>query len=244
MFSSSPESQGRAHATKRAPYSFYATLELRLPIWVTLQTLWIFEHRGASKIDDRQKVMRYVFISGIPASGKSYLAQKVAKITGALHFKVDDWREEFRVDKHADWVDFFWNKNESDYWDKTGCEKHWQNIVKQSEALWPDIVKKIKEVVKSGKPAIFEGVNILPHLAKQDLNFEGIVLLGESIEIIFERNKEDPRWGKTETLQLKEAEVFYNCEGKRYQAEAEKQGYKAFSDIKLAEAELVKLLNK
>jgi len=51
--------------------------------------------------------MKYVFISGIPASGKSYLAEKVAKATGALCFKVDDWREEFRKDKHADWVDFF-----------------------------------------------------------------------------------------------------------------------------------------
>jgi len=51
--------------------------------------------------------MKYVFISGIPASGKSYLAAKVARTTGALHFKVDDWREEFRKNKHVNWVDFF-----------------------------------------------------------------------------------------------------------------------------------------
>ena len=30
--------------------------------------------------------MKYIFISGIPASGKSYLAKKVAKATGVLHF--------------------------------------------------------------------------------------------------------------------------------------------------------------
>ena len=49
--------------------------------------------------------MKYVFISGIPASGKSYLATKAARIIGVLHFKVDDWREEFRKDKHADWLE-------------------------------------------------------------------------------------------------------------------------------------------
>ena len=187
--------------------------------------------------------MGYVFISGIPASGKSHLAQKMCEITGALHFKVDDWREEFRVNKNADWVDFFWNKNESEYWSKTSCEEHWQNIIEQSEALWPDIVKKIRKVVKYGKLAIFEGVNILPHLARQDLNFEGIILLGESVETIFKRNKKDPRWGKTEALQLKEAEMFYNCEGQKYKAEAEKYGYQIFTNHALAEAKLLKLLS-
>ncbi len=188
--------------------------------------------------------MKYAFISGIPASGKSHLAKKIAKNMGVLHFKIDDWREEFRKEKHADWVDFFWNKNESEYWDKTGCDEHWQNIAKQSEALWPDVVNKIGEVVSSGKSAIFEGVNILPHLARRDLKFEGIILLGESFEIVFERNKKDPRWGETEELQQKEAEIFFNCESPKYKAEAEKYGYKVFSDANLAEVELLKLLNK
>ena len=190
------------------------------------------------------RTMKYAFISGIPASGKSYLAERIAKINGTLHFKVDDWREEFRKNNNADWIDFFWNKNEWKYWDKTSCVEHWQNIVKQSEALWPDIVKKIEEVIKSGKPAIFEGVNILPHLAKRDLDFGGIVLLGESVEVIFERNKKDPRWGETEELQLKEAEYFYNCEGPKYKSEADKYGYEAFYDADTAEAALIKLLSE
>lgn len=186
--------------------------------------------------------VKYIFIGGIPAAGKSYLAKKIAKSTGALHFKVDDWREEFRVNKHADWIDFFWNKNESEYWDKISCEEHWQNIVKQSEALWTDIVKKIRKVIKSGKPAIFEGVNILPHLAAKDINFPGIFLVGESLEAIFERNKKDPRWGQTETLQKKEAEIFYNCEGLIYKKEAEKYGFKVFYSSIEAEKELIGLL--
>ncbi|OIP79123.1 MAG: hypothetical protein AUK17_00985 [Parcubacteria group bacterium CG2_30_44_18] len=51
--------------------------------------------------------MKYAFISGIPASGKSYLAEKIAKALKMKHFETDDWREEFRRDEHADWVDFF-----------------------------------------------------------------------------------------------------------------------------------------
>ena len=78
-----------------------------------------------------------------------------------------------------------------------------------------------------GKSAIFEGVNILPHLAHCDLNFKGIILLGESFEVILERNKKDPRWGQTEELQKKEAE---------------KYGFKTFSDPMLAEKELLEIL--
>lgn len=131
--------------------------------------------------------MNYAFISGIPASGKSYLAARVAKIVGIQHIGIDDWKKEMEENPELKkWIDFFWNKNESEYWDKTGYEEHWQNIVKQSEALWSDIIKKIRKVVKSGKPAIFEGVNILPHLARRDLDFEGLVLLGESFEKILE----------------------------------------------------------
>jgi len=186
--------------------------------------------------------MKYAFISGIPASGKSYLAEIIALALKMKHFETDDWREEFRRDEHADWVDFFWNKNEAEYWAKTDCEEHWRNMVRQSEALWPEIFKKIGKVVKSGKPAIFEGVNILPHLAHKDLDFPGIFLLGESLETILRRNKQDPRWGQTEELQKKEAEIFFNCEGPKYKQEAEKHGFKTFPDPMLAEKELLKIL--
>lgn len=186
--------------------------------------------------------MKYAFISGIPASGKSYLAAKIARTIGVRHFEVDDWREKFRKGKNADWVDFFRNKNEAEYWENTDCEKHWKNIIKQSEALWPEIVSKIRKVIKSGKPAIFEGVNVLPHLAHRDLDFNGIVLLGESFEIISERNKQYPRWGQTEELQRKEADAFFYCEGPKYKQEAEKYGFKTFTDSVLAEKELLELL--
>ena len=61
--------------------------------------------------------MQYVFIGGIPASGKSHLARKIAKTTGARHVEIDTWRDEMAVDpKLKYWVDFFWNLDEEKNW--------------------------------------------------------------------------------------------------------------------------------
>lgn len=188
-------------------------------------------------------MMRYAFISGIPASGKSHLARKVAAEVGALHVAIDDLREELKNDPRLKkWVDFFWNVDEEEYWKSTSCKEQWENLRKQSEAFWPRILERIGAVRETGEPVVFEGVNILPHLAFRDLDFPGIVLLGESFEVILERNKKDPRWGKTEELQRKEADAFWNCERPRYQSEAEKYGFKTFADPVSAENELLKLL--
>lgn len=187
----------------------------------------------------------YVFIGGIPASGKSYLARKVAEKTGAFHVNLDTLRKEMRNDpKLKYWTDFFFNQDEKKYLDlkQTSYEDHWQNIVKQSEAFWPTIMKKVNEVKKNYPSAIFEGINILPHLAKRDFDFPGIFLLGEAFEQIFERNKQNPRWGQTEDLQRKEAELFFNCDRPKYKEEAERYGYKTFEDFNTAEKELQSLL--
>ncbi len=190
--------------------------------------------------------MKYVFIGGIPASGKSYLARKIAKETGAVHVDLDELRcsEMIKNPELKPWVEFFIDKDEKNYWENTSCEEDWENLKKQSEAFWPTILKKIKEVQNSGKSAIFEAVNILPHLARKDLNFKGIFLLGESFETIFERNKKDPRWGKTEELQRIEADRFFNCEGKMYKQEAEKYGFKTFNSAEEAEGEIKNLFKE
>ena len=165
--------------------------------------------------------MNCAFISGIPASGKSYLAAKVARELGIRHIAVDDWREEMACDPELKkWVNFFFDLEEEEYWRTTSPEEQWENIRKQSEAFWPTIARKIKEVQRSGEGTIFEGVNLLPHLVRKDLDVEGIVLLGESLDLIWERNRMDPRWGKTEELQKKEAEAFWYGERPRYQSEA------------------------
>lgn len=189
--------------------------------------------------------MKYVFISGIPASGKSYLAAKIAKAIGVLHIEIDEWQEEMKNDPELKkWVNFFWDQDEAEYWRTTNCDKQWENLKNQSEALWPATLKRIKDIQNSGKPAIFEGVNILPHLASQALDFEGIILLGESFEKILERNEQNPLWGQTKELQRMEAEAHYNCERLKYKAEAEKYGFKIFADPKKAEEELLKMMRR
>ncbi|MDE2079633.1 MAG: hypothetical protein KGI73_04610 [Patescibacteria group bacterium] len=187
--------------------------------------------------------MKYAFIGGIPTAGKSRLAKIVARKLGIAHFETDGWRKEFRSDPEMRaWVDFFRNQNEEKYWRETDCAAHWKNIECQSEALWPAMLEKIRAIQTSGAPAIFEGVNILPRLAGRGLGFPGIYLLGESFELVFARNRKNPRWGNTEALQFKEARAFWDCERPRYEAEARQYGFKTFSDSALAERELFSLL--
>lgn len=186
--------------------------------------------------------MNYFFITGTPASGKSTLAKKIADLKGWSHFDVDDWREEMWQDPEIrPWVDFFLNQDEKTYWETTNPEQDFNNLIDQSEAFWKVILKKINDVISSGKPAIFEAVNILPHLAKRDLPFDGIVLINRSPEIVFERIKKDPRWGSTEELQKIEAQRFVDEAG-FYKKEADKYGYKVFEDSAEAEKYLLSLL--
>lgn len=125
--------------------------------------------------------MKNVFISGIPTSGKSYLAQKIAQKINGCCVDVDELRISMQENpKLEPWVNFFWNKDEKEYWETVSPQEHWNNLKKQSEVFWPTILKKIKDIQKTKQLAIFEGVNILPHLAHRDLDFSGIVLLGES----------------------------------------------------------------
>lgn len=184
--------------------------------------------------------MKYFFITGTPASGKSTLAKRISTKLGWKHIDIDKWRGEMCNDPLIKpWVEFFMNKDELKYWQETSPEEDFQNLVKQSEAFWPFILKEINKIIKSGEPAIFEAVNILPHLAKSDLSFDGIVLINNSPEVIFERIKKDPRWGETEELQKIESIRFVE-EAMFYKIEAEKYGYKVFDDPLIAEQEFLK----
>lgn len=201
-----------------------------------------FDLEPPENYKDYSRNTTYLFISGIPASGKSSLAKKTAKKTRAFHLDIDALRREMAKNpKLEPWANFYWNQDERKYLTGTPCKEQWSNLVRQSEAFWPTILEKIGEVKKFHKIAIFEGVNILPHLAHKDLDFSGIVLLGESMEQIFKRNKKAPRWGKTEELQRLEAEIFFNCERENYKREAEKYGFKTFTSSEEAEKELLRL---
>ncbi|MEI6397045.1 MAG: hypothetical protein WCO48_03175 [Candidatus Taylorbacteria bacterium] len=170
-----------------------------------------------------------LFITGIPASGKSYLAKKLAASTGGIAVCMDDLRESLSKDeRYKKWVDFYLNLNEYEYLTKTSLADQWKNLVAQSEALWPVFLAEIRKYDNEPRPVIFECVNILPHLAKRDLNFPGIILIGKSVEEIFERNKKDPRWGSTVELQELEAHSFFEVERPMYKSEAEKYSFPVY----------------
>lgn len=174
--------------------------------------------------------MKSVFIGGIPASGKSFLAKKLSSEYGISLISTDLLRENLVKDpKTKYWVNFYWNLDEKEYYTTTSCEEQWGNLVHQSEAFWPEILRTVGELSKNGS-LVVEGVNVLPHLAAKDFNFSGVYLLGESQETILSRIKKDPRWGKTDKLQQLEAHNFFNCERDWYKKEAEKHGYLSFDN--------------
>jgi 2-phosphoglycerate kinase len=191
------------------------------------------------------KTAAYTFIGGIPTSGKTYLAEKLSKDLNCLHVRLDDLRKEMiKIPELEPWVCFLFNiKNEKDYWENITPEDHWNNMVKQSEAFWPTILNHIQEVVATNRSAIFECVNILPHLVKRDLDFSGIFLLGESLESTYNRNRKNPRWGDSEELQRIEAEWFFVHEGRFLKQEAEQHGFLCYSDTQKAEKELLRQMN-
>ena len=184
------------------------------------------------------------FITGIPTAGKSYLASKIAREVNGIPVLLDDLRESLAADpRYKKWVNFYLDQDEESYLLQTSPDQMWQNLVAQSEALWPECLKKIQEYDQEKRPVIFECVSILPHLAKQDLPFSGICLIGSSYEETLARNRQIPRWGQTERLKELEAETFFNVERPRYKSEAEKYGYPVFESSDEAFAYAVKLLS-
>jgi adenylate kinase family enzyme len=170
-----------------------------------------------------------LFISGIPTSGKSYLAKKLANHTGGIAVSLDDFREGLaKEEKYRKWTNFYLDKNEEEYLTKTSPEEQWQNLVAQSEGLWPAFLDEMNKFVFEERPVIFECVNILPHLANKNLSFQGLILIGKSLEEVLERNIVDPRWGDTLELQKLEAKIFFEIERPRYTSEAEKYSYPVF----------------
>ena len=170
-----------------------------------------------------------IFITGIPTAGKSYLGKKLAEKVGGICVSIDDFREDLAKDeRYKKWVQFYSDQDEYTYYTTTTYDEQWVNLVKQSEGFWLGILKKIRQYETEDRPVIFEGVNILPHLAHKDLGISGVTIIGRSFEETLERNKKNPRWGKTEELQKLEADAFFNGERPHYKEESEKYGYKVF----------------
>jgi len=119
----------------------------------------------------------------------------------------------------------------------------WKNLVNQSEGLWPGILEKVRQYENEPRPVIFEGVNLLPHLAHMDLpGVPGIAILGSSLQETLKRNTERPRWGNTLELQTMEAEAFFNIERPRYEQESKKYGCQTFDTAEAAWATALNFL--
>ena len=57
-----------------------------------------------------------LFITGIPTSGKSYLAQKLANKLDGFAVLLDDLRKKISADeKYKKWTDFYFDKDEEKY---------------------------------------------------------------------------------------------------------------------------------
>ncbi len=170
-----------------------------------------------------------LFITGIPTSGKSYLANKLAEHFNGQVVSLDDFREDLSSDnRYREFVNFYIDKDEKEYYENVSPEEQWKNLVWQSEGLWPAFVEEINKFKDEPSLVIFECVNLLPHLIKKDFDFSGVVMLGQSYEETLRRNILEPRWGKTRELQEFEAKSFFFIERPRYKEEAEKYSYPVY----------------
>ena len=143
-----------------------------------------------------------LFITGIPTSGKSYVAKRLAEATGGTAVYFDRFRAPlFAEPKYRPWVNFYLDKDEAAYLRDVSPEDKWKNLVAQSEGLWPAFLKVIDQHAADIKPVIFECVNLLPHLAHRGLDFPGMVLIGASREQTLERIREKARWSNNPHFQ-------------------------------------------
>jgi len=183
-----------------------------------------------------------LFITGIPTAGKSYLADKLALTVGGIHVQVDHIRKELKNNsQYEKWANFYHKQGSGTiYYRTTTYDEQWQNLVNQSEGIWPKVIEKINSYKDETRPVVFEGVNILPHLAKRDLSFPGVVIIGKSLEEVIKRNTEHPRWGNTE-IEI-QSDAFFFGERPHYKQEAEKYGYKVFENSEEAFESALKIL--
>jgi 2-phosphoglycerate kinase len=185
----------------------------------------------------------YAFIGGTPSAGKSYIAKKFIKESGLPIecVEIDSFRKNFAKNPELDkWVKVFSSKDELKYWNEITPEEHIKNLISQSEAFWPEIIKIINEVKDNSEHAIFEAVNLLPYLVHKDFDFPGFFLVEEDMETLLRRLNSNPKWGETPEKQQLEAKFFIEWEARYIRDEAEKYNYPVFNN----EAEALKLLHK
>jgi hypothetical protein len=58
-------------------------------------------------------------------------------------------------EKYKKWIHFYLDQDEHTYYTNTTFDEQWNNLVNQSEALWPAILNKINELFFSSKPVYY-----------------------------------------------------------------------------------------
>lgn len=204
-----------------------------------------------------------IFITGIPTAGKSYLARRLVRETGGICLETDNlWETLAQDSRYRPGASFFLSADRSVSFADRDYETQWQILVRHHEQVWPGILDKIRDyelgriplkskiaarlrkLFDAQRPLIFEGASLLPHLARRDLPFPGIVLIGRSFQDVLDRNREKPRWGASEKLQRLSAHSFWHVHRPHYIAEAERCGYPIFENADDAYAEALRLLGR
>jgi 2-phosphoglycerate kinase len=113
-----------------------------------------------------------LIITGIPTAGKSALAIRLAERLGGAVISTDVIRAHIRHDRrYQEWHEFYLRQDEHSYYASTDYDQQWQNLVQQSEGLWPGLLEFINRYKHDPRPIVIEGVNLLPHLVHRDLSF-------------------------------------------------------------------------
>jgi len=188
----------------------------------------------------------YAFIGGAPTSGKTHLAAKFIEESklDIKHVKLDDIRKSLVEDiRFKSWVNFFHDQDEKKYWEKTTPINHAENYISQSLALWPEILINIHKKINLFEHAIFEGVSILPELARKNLDFPGFFMSIDDPEKSYIRIKAHSRWGHSDDLMRKEAMAFVRGSNVFLTRSAKEYGYKVIEDFESGLQELYKFFN-
>lgn len=188
----------------------------------------------------------YVFVGGTPAAGKTVTTLEFVKNSKLPihHVGIDDFRKEWSTNPElAYWVNFLWNKNEEEYWNSTSYEEYTSHLTSQAEAFWPYVKKIVEETKQNHTNAIFEGVNLLPHLVKEYTADKALFLIQEDENVVWERIKKAPRWGNADHLKKLEAHFFVEYDARFIKEEAKKNNLPVFTSPQALVDELNKIFS-
>jgi len=178
---------------------------------------------------------KVILIGGAPTAGKSTTAGLIAKRLNVPWISTDQIREIMRVTaRREDMLKLFTPEGYTaeKFLTEFSAEEIAQMEMEQGEAAWVGIKKIIEDDYTWKDGFVVEGVNILPHLVKQDFgddeNIRAVFLVDEDADrtrhVVFTRGLWDD--AHTYSDDVKEKEVEWSLLfSHKIKTEAEKHGY-------------------